>query len=415
MTSVYYHIQGHWLFLRDPRKERKIKMLTSIAIIILLGLFAGGIFKKIHLPYIIGMLLVGILVGPYVLNVLDSTILDISGQLRKMALIIILLKAGLSLNIDDLKRVGRPAVMMCFIPATLEILAFVIFAPSILHISIVEAGIIGAVMGAVSPAVIVPRMSKMIDQGIGTKKGIPQMIIAGSSADDVYVIVIFSALLSVEKGGHVSLLTFANVPVSIVLGILLGIGVGYVLVKIFIRFHMRDTVKALIMLSISFLFVALEDYLDGIVPVSGLLGVMSMGIVINFQYQKLSTRIIGKFSKLWVGAEIFLFVLVGATVNISYVFKAGIGVLLLLALGLIFRLIGTYICVVKTELNRKERIFCMISQIPKATVQAAIGGVPLAMGLACGELVLTMAVISILITAPLGAFAIDHTYKKFLE
>lgn len=390
-------------------------MLVSLALIFLCGLLMGAIFSKLKLPSLLGMLLVGIILGPHVLNCLDSSILTISPDIREIALIIILAKAGLSLDINDLKKVGRPAIMMCFVPATLEIIGFLIFGPMLLHISLLEAGIMGAVMGAVSPAVIVPKMAKMMDEGWGTDKGIPQMIIAGSSADDVYVIVIFTALVSLASGGSASVMDFIQIPISIILGIALGLCVGLLLVKFFKSFHMRDSIKVLIILSVSFLFIALEDVLEGIVSVSGLLAVMSMGMAIFNRYDLLAKRISGKFSKLWIAAEIILFVLVGATVDIGYAAKAGLMVVIMLFIGLVFRLLGTYLCVIKTPLNRKERIFCLFAQIPKATVQAAIGGVPLAKGLACGNIVLTVAVVSILISAPIGAFLIDWTYKKFLN
>ena len=390
-------------------------MLTSLALIFLLGMCLGWIFTRLKLPSLLGMLITGILLGPHVLNLLDSSILGISADLRQLALIIILIRAGLSLDINDLKKVGRPAVLMCFLPATLEIVGFIIFGPALLHITLLEAGIIGAVMGAVSPAVIVPKMAKLMDQGWGTEKGIPQMIIAGSSADDVYVIVIFTALVSLASGGGASVMDFIQIPISIVLGILLGVIAGFVFTKFFKAFHMRDSVKVVILLSVSFLFVALENALEGIVAISGLLAIMSMGIVIYSRYNDLANRLSTKFSKLWVAAELLLFVLVGASVDIKYATSAGIMVVVMLFIGLAFRLLGTYLCLIKTNLDRKERLFCMIAQIPKATVQAAIGSVPLARGLACGQLVLTVAVVAILISAPLGAFGIDVSYQRLLQ
>ena len=390
-------------------------MLTSIALLLLFGSFVGAIFKKLHLPYIIGMLLVGIVFGPYALNLFDARLLAISPDLRQIALIIILVNAGLSLEIEDLKRVGRPAILMCFLPATFEIIAFILFAPALLGVTLLEAAILGAVMGAVSPAIIVPRMTKMIDEGWGTKQGIPQMIIAGSSADDVYVIVIFSALLSFSNGGTVAAVDFLQIPISIILGILVGVFAGIVLTVLFKAVHMRDSMKVIIILAVSFLFLALETALEGIVGVSGLLAVMSMCIMINHRSSIVAPRLSSKFSKLWVAAEIFLFVLVGATVNIKYALSAGIMMLVMLFIGLAFRLAGSYLAVLGTGLNQKEKVFCMLSQIPKATVQAAIGGVPLAMGLACGNTVLSFAVISILISAPIGAFAIDASYRKYLQ
>lgn len=389
-------------------------MLLSIACIFLFGLLFGAVFARLRLPSLLGMLLVGILLGPHVGKVLDASILAISADVREMALIIILLKAGLALDVEDLKKVGRPAVMMCFVPASLEIIGFLLFAPALLHVSRLEAGILGAVMGAVSPAVIVPKMTKLIDEGWGTAKGIPQMIIAGSSADDVYVIVIFTALVSLADGGNAPVMDFVGIPVSIVLGIGLGIVSGVALTVFFKAFHMRDSVKVIILLSLSFLFVVAEHALEGIVPVSGLLAVMSMGMTIFNRYELLAKRISGKFSKMWVAAEIVLFVLVGATVDIGYAAQAGAMVVVMILLGLVFRLFGTWLCVVKTPLNKKERLFCLFAQVPKATVQAAIGGVPLSKGLACGNLVLTVAVVAILICAPVGAVLIDGTYRRFL-
>lgn len=389
-------------------------MLTSIALIILFGLLSGALFKRLHLPYIIGMLLTGIILGPYVFNLIDGEILNISSAIRKMALVIILLKAGLSLDINDLKKVGRPAILMCFVPATFEIIAWVIFGPMFLSITVLEAVIIGCVMGAVSPAIIVPRMTKMMEEGWGTEKGIPQMIIGGASADDVYVIVLFTVFTSLEAGNGINVIQFAAIPISIILGIILGIVAGFMLVWIFQHFHMRDTVKVLVLISISFLFCALEQSLNGVIQVSGLLAVMSMGIMIHFKYDKLTNRISGKFSKIWVCAEILLFVLIGTTVDITYVWKTGIMAIIALIIGLLFRVIGTWFCLLRTNLNCKERSFCLISQLPKATVQAAIGGVPLAMGLNCGNLVLTIAVLSIVITAPVGAILVDSTYQKWL-
>lgn len=390
-------------------------MLTSISLILLLGLLIGALFKKLHLPYIIGMLIVGVIFGPFVLNMFDSQLLAISPDLRQIALIIILAKAGLSLEIEDLKKVGRPAILMCFVPATFEIIAFILFAPALLGVTILEAAILGAVMGAVSPAIIVPRMTKMMDEGWGTKQGIPQMIVAGSSADDVYVIVIFSALLSIASGGNVSAVDFLQIPVSILLGIAVGVFAGILLTKLFKVVHLRDTIKVIIILAVSFLFLTLEKALEGIVGMSGLLAVMSMCIMINNRSGIVAQRLSSKFSKMWVTAEIFLFVLVGATVNIKYALAAGIMMLVMLFIGLAFRLAGTYVAVLGTGMNQKEKLFCMLAQIPKATVQAAIGGVPLAMGLSCGNTVLSFAVISILVSAPIGAFAIDATYQKFLQ
>lgn len=385
-------------------------MLLSIGLIILTGLLMGWVFSKLYLPRIIGMLIAGIILGPQVLNVLDTSVISMSGDLRKIALIIIIAKAGLSLNISDLRRIGRPAVMLCFIPATLELLAFVLFAPLIMDVTVLQAAILGAVMGAVSPAVTVPRLTKMIDDGYGVKKGIPQMLIAGASADDIYVIVLFSTLVGLEAGGSVSVLNFLRIPMEIVSGAVLGTVLGIFMALYFKKVHMRDSLKVTIIMAVNMLLY----WFEGIAPVSGLLAVMSMGIAINMKMPEVSKRLSQKFTKLWVAAEIFLFVLVGSTVNISYVSEAGLGMVAMLFIGLIFREAGTYISIVGTGLNTKEKIFCLISQVPKATVQAAIGGIPLAMGLGCGNIVLTMAVISIVITAPLGAIGMDATCHKYI-
>ena len=390
-------------------------MLTSISIIILLGLLMGWLFYKIKLPNLLGMVLVGIIIGPHALNLIDNSILTISGDLRQIALVIILTRAGLSLNIFDLKKVGRPAVLMCFLPACIEMLGAIIFAPLLLGVSVLEAAIIGSVIAAVSPAVVVPRMIRLIEEGYGTAKSIPQMILAGASVDDVIVIVIFTALTTLASTGEMSMISFAQIPVSIGLGIILGIIVGIFLVSYFKKFHIRDSVKILIILSISFILLEIQNRLENIIPVSGLLAIMSMGIVIKRKYDILASRLSVKYNKLWLGAEVFLFVLVGATVNLKYIAKAGVAAVVLIAGAMMFRMMGVAISVVKTDLNTKERLFCMLAYTPKATVQAAIGAIPLSMGLECGEVVLTVAVLAILITAPFGAICVDNLYKKFLK
>ncbi|HBF3362208.1 TPA: cation:proton antiporter [Clostridioides difficile] len=389
-------------------------MLTSLALIFLLGMASGGIFKRIKLPNLLGMLLTGIILGPYVLNLIDNSILDISSDLRKIALIIILTRAGLSLDINDLKKVGRPAVLMCFIPATFEIIGMIVLAPKLLGVSILEAAVMGAVVGAVSPAIIVPKMLKLMEEGYGTEKSIPQMLLAGTSIDDIFVIVIFTVFTGLAQGNSISAISFLQIPVSIILGVIAGAVIGICLAVFFKKIHMRDSAKGVLLLSISFLMISLETALEGIVPFSGLLAVMSIGIFLQIKYRVVARRLSIKYSKLWVGAEILLFVLVGATVDISYAFKAGIGAVILIFGVLLFRMVGVFFCLIKTNLTIKERLFCMIGYIPKATVQAAIGGVPLAMGMASGQLILTLAVLAILITAPLGAFGIDVTYKKLL-
>ena len=389
-------------------------MLNSLALIILLGLISAMILEKIKLPNIIGMLIVGIMLGPSMFNMLDESLLSISGDIKEIALIIILLKAGLSLDLTDLKKVGRPAVLLCFLPATFEILGFIIFGPKLLGLTLLESAILGAVMGAVSPAVIVPRMTFLLENGYG-KKGLPQMVIAGSSADDVYVIVIFTALLALAKGSKISIMSFLNIPISIILGILMGVLVGSIMVYLFKNYKLRNTYKVIILLSICFLFVSIEKSLEGKLAISGFLAIMAMGVTIFNKYPSLSKIFQVKFSKMWLISEIILFVLVGASVNISYAFKAGLGTIVIIFIALLFRMLGTYLCLLKTNFNNKERLFTCITQIPKATVQAAIGGVPLEMGLLCGNTVLTVAVLSIIITAPLGSILIDKTQYKLLK
>ena len=389
-------------------------MLLSIALILLTGLLLGGLFSKIKLPSLLGMIIVGIVLGPHALNLIDESILNISADLRQIALVIILTRAGLSLDISDLKRVGRPAILMCFVPACVEIIGTVLLAPLLLGISTLEAAVMGSVLAAVSPAVIVPRMIRLMEEGYGVDKGIPQLILAGASVDDVFVIVIFTAFTSLASTGELSPVSILQIPVSIVLGIIVGVIVGMVLVKFFRMFHMRDSVKLLIILSFSFLLIELQNQLEGIVPFSGLLAIMSLGIVIKRKYDILAKRLSGKYNKLWVAAEIFLFVLVGATVDLKYAVVAGVSAVLLVAGALVFRMIGVALCLIKADLSRKERLFCMVAYVPKATVQAAIGAIPLTMGLSCGQIVLTVAVLSILITAPFGAICIDNLYKTLL-
>lgn len=390
-------------------------MIISLAYIFLIAMSLSYIFKKIKFPSLLAYIITGIILGPYVINGIDSSILNISAELRQIALIIILIRAGITLNIEDLKKVGRPAILMCFVPACFEIIGMCLLAPKLLNISLLDAAIMGTVIAAVSPAVIVPKMIKLIEDGYGKEHSIPQLILAGASVDDVFVIVMFTAFTGLATGESINAWQFIGIPISIILGVMLGLIVGYILIKLFKKIHMRDTVKVVILLSMSFIMVTVETWLKGIVPISGLLAVMSMGIMINRKYPILAKRITGKFGKLWVVAEIMLFVLVGASVNIQYALNAGISTIILIILVLLFRMLGVFVCLLKTKITIKERIFCMIAYTPKATVQAAIGGVPLAMGLGCGEIVLTVAVIAILITATFGAFGIDLSYKKLLE
>ncbi|MCH5203882.1 MAG: cation:proton antiporter [Oscillospiraceae bacterium] len=390
-------------------------MLLSFALILLCGMAAGFVCKKIRFPALFGMILAGIALGPFALNLIDSSVLDISAQLRKIALVVVLIRAGLKLSLDELKKVGRPAVLMCFVPACFEIGGMVLIAPAVLGISVIDAAILGAVIAAVSPAVIVPKMIKLIDEKYGTDKAIPQMILAGASVDDVFVIVLFTTFTGLAQGESVSPVSFAKIPVSIILGIAAGLAAGLVMYLFFKKMHIRDTVKVLIVLCIAFLLCAAEDNWGEIIPFASLIGVMAAGLELRRKAPELSARLSKRFDKIWVMAEIILFVLVGASVNITSAMDTGLrGVLLILAV-LVFRIIGVLVCLIGTKLNLRERIFCMLAYTPKATVQAAIGGLPLAMGLSCGNVVLTVSVIAILLTAPLGAFAIDLTHKKFLR
>lgn len=396
-------------------------MLLSLAVILLVGLSAAAIFDKIGLPRIIGMLGVGIAVSPYVLDLLDSSILGISSELRQIALIIILIKAGLSLNLSDLKKVGRPAVLMSFVPACFEIAAYIVFAPVLLGVDRTEAAVMGAVLSAVSPAVVVPRMVKLIEEKQGTQKSIPQMILAGASCDDIFVIVLFSTFVTMAQGGSARAIDFLNIPISIVLGVLLGAAVGFLVWLLFekscqLGSRIRSSTKTLILLGIAFLLMTVETYAKPYAAVSGLLAVVAMACVVKLKGDKaVSARLSEKFGKLWIGAEVMLFVLVGAAVDIRYTVTAGASALLMIFTALAIRAIGVCFCLLGTELNAKERAFCVIAYLPKATVQAAIGSVPLSLGLPCGKMVLSVAVLAILITAPLGAIGIDKSYKQLLE
>ena len=395
-------------------------MLTSLALIFLVGLAMAAIVQQLKLPRIIGMLITGIVVGPYVLDWLDPSILSISADLRQMALIIILLKAGLSLNLSDLKKVGRPAVMMSFVPASFEILGYVLLAPRLLGVNVMEAAVMGAVLGAVSPAVVVPRMVNLMETGYGTKQGIPQMILAGASCDDIFVIVLFTTFTGMAQGGTPKVMDFANIPISIVLGVALGAGVGWLLSSFFEtayahRHCVRNSTKVIVVLGVSFTLMAVETWLEGVVSVSGLLAVVSMACVVKIKSPtSVSQRLSQKFGKLWIAAEVLLFVLVGAAVDVRYTLGAGGAAVLMIACALLFRAVGVCLCVAGTKLTRKERLFCVIAYLPKATVQAAIGSVPLAMGLSCGPIVLSVAVLGILITAPLGAIGMDLSDQTLL-
>ena len=390
-------------------------MLLSLSLILILGMFMGWICRKMKLPALLGMLITGIILGPYGLNLLDDSILGISAELRKIALIIILTRAGLGLDLSGLKKLGRPAVLMCFVPASFELLGMILLAPKLMGLSVLESAVMGAVLAAVSPAVVVPRMVKLMDEGYGVKEGIPQLILAGASVDDVYVIVLFSTFVGMMQGEGAFILKFVNIPVSIFFGIAIGLFLGVLLAYFFKKVHIRDTSKVLIILSISFLLVVIEDKLTTAITFSSLIAVMFIGIGLQKKREAVAKRLSVKYGKLWVAAEVFLFVLVGATVNIEYLGKVGAKAFVVIIGALIFRMFGVFVCLLGTNLKRKEQLFAMMAYTPKATVQAAIGGIPLALGLACGDTVLTVAVLAIVFTAPLGAFAIDWSYKKLLN
>lgn len=391
-----------------------MNFILSFGLIIICALCLGTILKKIKLPSLIGYLITGIILGPYVFNLINNDILSISSSLRQFALIIILTRAGLSLNINDLKKVGRPAIMLCFVPACFEIIGYLILGHFILGLSIFEACLLGSVMAAVSPAVVVPRMIKLQEEGYGTNKNIPQMIITGASCDDVFVIVLFSSFLTMVSNGNFDYSIFYQIPVSIILGIGIGLLFGLLLSLLFKKININNSIKVLILLSFTFIFVGLENFIKNYIPYSGLLSVISLGIMLKIKDNESSIELNKSYNKIWIFAEIILFCLVGAEVDIKFAFSQGLIVILVLFIALIFRIIGVFICLIKTKLNFKERLFCAISYLPKATVQASIGGIALSMGLDCGKIILTFAVLAILITAPLGAFLTDFTYKKLL-
>lgn len=390
-------------------------MLLSISLILIVGMSMGWICQKMKLPSLLGMLVTGVVLGPYVLNLLDDSILGISAELRKIALIIILTRAGLGLDLSGLKKIGRPAVLMCFVPACFELLGMILLAPKLMGITLLEAAVMGAVLAAVSPAVVVPRMVRLMEEGYGVKRGIPQLILAGASVDDVYVIVLFSTFVGMMQGEGASVINFVNIPVSIFLGIAIGLLLGFMLAYFFKKVHIRDTSKVLIILSISFLLVVLEDKLTTAITFSALITIMFIGIGLQKKREAVAKRLSVKYGKLWVAAEVFLFVLVGSTVNIGYLGKVGVKAIVLIIGALFFRMLGVFVCLLGTSLTGKERLFAMMAYTPKATVQAAIGGIPLSLGFSCGDTVLTVAVLAIVITAPLGAFVIDWSYKKLLD
>ena len=390
-------------------------MLVSVSLVIFIGLLLGSLAKKLNMPSLIGLLFTGILLGPSVLNVLSDHFLALSSELRTVALIVILTRAGLSLDLADLKKVGRPAILMCFVPAVFEIMATVLLAPMLLAIRVSEALLLGSVIAAVSPAVIVPRMIHLMKEGYGKNKSIPQIILAGASVDDVFVLVLFTAFLGMNDGGTFSAIDLTRIPIAIFSGAFVGLAVGYGLVLFFNQFHIRDSIKVLVMLATAFLLMSLETAFDSAFPFSGMLSVMGVSLMIFRKKRSLAERLSLKFNKIWILAEIFLFVFVGASVDLSYAFSAGIAPLVLLVLVSLIRMLGVLVALLKTSLSRNEKLFCMMSYLPKATVQAAIGSIPFSMGLASGEMILTVAVLSILVTAPVGAWLIDRFYPVLLE
>lgn len=396
-------------------------MFLSLALILLVGLLAGTLFERLKLPRIIGMLLTGIVIGPYALNWLDPSVLSISADLRKMALIIILLKAGLSFDLSDLKKSGSSAIWLAFLPATFEMIAYTIVAPIIFDISYIDAAVLGAVIAAVSPAVVVPRMVNLIEGKYGTAKGIPQMILAGASMDDIYTIVLFTTFLNTALSGSIAIRSFLTIPVAIVLGVLLGVIAGYGIYFLFeMRYnqgrYVRNTMKIIIIVAVALLLVALEDLLEPFVPTSGLLSVMSMASMLRVKSEPIvSQRLSEKLGKIWLSAEVFLFVLVGAAVDITYTLNYGREAVLIIFICLLVRSIGVILSIARRDFTKEERLFCVIAYLPKATVQAAIGSIPLISGLESGNLILSIAVLTILITAPLGAIGIDKTYANYLE
>ena len=391
-------------------------MISSLALIFILSLLAGELMRRIKLPRIIGMIFVGIIIGPYVLNLLSPEILSISAELRKIALIIILIKAGLTLNLDSLKKASRPALLLSFLPATFEVIGITIFAPLFFDITRTEAALLGAVLGAVSPAVVIPKMTELIEKGYGKNKSIPEMILAGASLDDIFVIVLFSSFLSANQSGEINLTSFLSIPVSIISGIALGAIVGLLVTLLFKRFKMRSEVRTIVVLAVSFTLITIEELIKPYFSLSGLLAVVASSCIIKLKSDEGVTKeLANDHTRLWAGAEIILFTLIGAAVDIRYTLNAGLFAIVLLFLGLLVRTIGVLIALIKTPLNKKERAFVVFSYLPKATVQAAIGGVPLAMGLSCGSLILSVAVLSIIITATLGAFLMDISYKKLLS
>lgn len=391
-------------------------MAASVAIIMLLGLPANKIFEKLKMPGLLGMLILGIIIGPYGLNWLQTDMLNASADLRKIALIIILLRAGLGINKNDLKKVGGTALKMSCIPGLVEGFFIAFASVRFLNLSFIQGGILGFIVAAVSPAVVVPSMLNLIENNIGTNKGIPTLILTGASIDDVFAITIFSVFLGLYSGAHINIgVQVLSIPISIVLGIIAGIIIGLIMVKIFKSYHIRDTKKVLLILGFSILLTELENILNTKLEIASLLGVMSMAFVITEKMPNVGERLASKFNKIWVFAEILLFVLVGAQVNVGVAVNAGKMGIVVILIGLFGRSLGVIISLLGTDFNWKERLFCVISYVPKATVQAAMGAVPLSLGVKSGDVILAIAVLSILITAPMGAIGINFFAKRLLD
>lgn len=390
-------------------------MLTDIAVIFLLGIVFAKVFEKMGLAPIIGMLMAGIIISPHQLNIVSDTIINLSADLRQIALVVILTRAGLSLNFDKLKKVGRPAILLSFVPASIEMLAIIFFSQNFFNIDTIDAGIMAAVLSAVSPAIVVPRMIKLINEGYGGDKNIPEMILAGASVDDVFVIVFFSSFLALKTGGKLSAMSFLNIPISIITGIFLGIIIGKIFVFVFEKININEIYKTMIFVSLSFLMLKLQSLIEPYIAMSALIAIMAAGIVINRIDSKMAKELLGTYNRLWKVFELFLFVLVGISVDLAYIKEAGLLAVLLIIIGLIFRMIGVNISLIGTNLDKNERVFTSFAYLPKATVQAAIGPVALSMGLNSGNLILSVSVIAILLTAPLGAILTDKTYKKLLK
>lgn len=390
-------------------------MLVDIGIIFILGILLAKFAEKIGLAPIIGMLIAGILISPNQLGLVSDNIVNISSDLRQIALVTILSRAGLSLNFDKLKKVGRPAILLSFVPASIEMLGIIIFGKMIFKIDTIDAGILAAVLAAVSPAIVVPRMIRLMNEGYGKDKHIPEMILAGASVDDVFVIVFFSSFLALKTGGDLSFMNFLNIPISIITGIILGLFIGKILGKILVSFEIDPIYKAMIFISLGFLTLRFQEIVGDYIAISALISIMTAGMAINMEDERLTSDLLGSFGRLWKVFEVFLFVLVGISVDMAYVKEAGFLAVLLILIGLIFRMVGVNISLIGTNLNKDERLFTSFAYLPKATVQAAIGPVALSMGLASGNLILSVSVIAILVTAPLGAILTDKTYDKLLK